>query len=201
MDFIYEKLLAMTAEDCDLLIDLFEKNPLLHTPGVTGNNQLNENIKKSTEVALTPDFLNDQHWGNLIETLLNTLKSGVDEYKDAYSWKENNSTVGINGIAPWRVNFTYNFQRYLPSEGYYNWHCEVPNSSYPCVNRMLTWMIYLNTVSDGGTEFKFQNKIIQAEQGKLIIWPPYWTHYHRGIPSQTSNKYVITGWASFIDGE
>jgi hypothetical protein len=200
-DFIYENSCAMSADDCKTLINLFQSYKELQVPGMSGNYQINTSIKKSTDIALTPEFLDDKEWSDSIKSILKALKIGLEEYKEIYSWKEKDYIAGINGLASWRVDFTYNFQKYEPGEGYYHWHCEVSNPTLPSVNRMLTWMIYLNDVPDGGTEFKFQNKIVEARQGKLIIWPPYWTHYHRGITSQTNVKYIITGWISFINGE
>lgn len=60
-------------------------------------------------------------------------------------------------------------------------------------------MIYLNTVENGGgTEFKYYNHVEKAEKGKLLIWPPDFTHTHRGLPSETEEKYILTGWYEFF---
>jgi hypothetical protein len=61
---------------------------------------------------------------------------------------------------------------------------------------MLVFMVYLNDLDDGGTEFMYQNHTEKAETGKLLIWPTDWTHYHRGQISNTKTKYIITGWYS-----
>ena len=59
-------------------------------------------------------------------------------------------------------------------------------------------MTYLNTIDDGGgTEFILQNLVASAKQGLTLIWPAGWTHYHRGIVSNTQIKYIITGWLCF----
>ena len=56
-------------------------------------------------------------------------------------------------------------------------------------------MTYLNNVSDEGeTEFLYQQVKHKPEIGKTLIWPSDFTHYHRGIPSQSQEKYIITGW-------
>ena len=49
-------------------------------------------------------------------------------------------------------------------------------------------------VVDGGTEFKYQKIILNAEKGNLIIWPADFTHTHKGIISNTKEKYIATGW-------
>ena len=60
-------------------------------------------------------------------------------------------------------------------------------------------MTYLNTVPDGGTEFVYQNKVIQAVKSKTLIWPADWTHTHRSQISSTTEKYIITGWINTVD--
>ena len=50
----------------------------------------------------------------------------------------------------------------------------------------------------GGTEFKLQKMKVKAEKGKTIIWPSDWTHTHRGIVSPSKEKYIVTGWWSFM---
>lgn len=55
-------------------------------------------------------------------------------------------------------------------------------------------MLYLNNVPDGGTEFKYQNIILKAKKGDLVIWPAEFTHLHKGVISKTKEKYIATGW-------
>ena len=55
-----------------------------------------------------------------------------------------------------RLDTTFNLQRYEPEEAFYGWHCE--RAGLLNSNRLLVWMVYLNTVKDGGeTQFYFQN--------------------------------------------
>ena len=58
-------------------------------------------------------------------------------------------------------------------------------------------MTYMNDVPDGGTEWFHQDKYVPAQRGYTVIWPSDWTHFHRGRVSNTSEKYIITGWFSF----
>ena len=60
-------------------------------------------------------------------------------------------------------------------------------------------MTYLNTVKKKGeTEFYYQKLKIKPETGLTIIWPSDWTHTHRGITSNTEEKYIVTGWYSYL---
>ena len=57
-------------------------------------------------------------------------------------------------------------------------------------------MIYLNNVTNGGTYFDNYNLTLNAVEGRLLIWPAFWTHFHRGVVAPNERKYIITGWAS-----
>lgn len=103
--------------------------------------------------------------------------------------------------ANWTLSEQYNVQHYEPGNHYSTWHCE-NNGQPPFKKRHLAFMTYLNTVTEGGgTEFLHQNIEFKAKKGVTLIWPAYFTHTHRGIVSNTQDKYITTGWFEFIDGE
>ena len=79
------------------------------------------------------------------------------------------------------------------------WHFERQTNVYPMSSRALVFMTYLNDVTDAGeTEWYYQKKKIQPKNGLSVIWPPDFTHTHRGIPSPTQEKYIVTGWWNFV---
>ena len=49
----------------------------------------------------------------------------------------------------------------------------------------------------GETEFLHQGLKIQPERGKLILFPPFWTHEHRGVTLHAGVKYIATTWVCF----
>jgi hypothetical protein len=99
----------------------------------------------------------------------------------------------------WRVNGKTNIQHYKPNGGYYEWHTERQNATYPEVTRHLVFMTYLNDITDAGeTEFFHQKIKVKPKKGLTLIWPADWTHYHRGIPSPTQEKYIVTGWFNYV---
>ena len=54
------------------------------------------------------------------------------------------------------------------------------------------------TVDEGGeTEFLNQEVKINPERGKLILFPPFWTHEHRGVTLKEGTKYIATTWIVF----
>ncbi|MCW1428092.1 prolyl hydroxylase family protein [Novosphingobium sp. JCM 18896] len=78
----------------------------------------------------------------------------------------------------------------------YQIHCAVAGQ------RTWTYMIYLNDVEAGGaTRFKWLDKTVQPERGKLLIWnnrrPDGMVNpasLHHGMKVRAGRKYVITRW-------
>jgi hypothetical protein len=86
----------------------------------------------------------------------------------------------------------------LPGQGFKIWHCERSGPVDTCVFRHLVFMTYLNDVTDGGeTEWYHQQISIKPQKGLTVIWPVDWTFIHRGVPSSTQTKYIVTGWYSY----
>jgi len=200
-DFIHIKKQAVSKNICDDLIRLFEKDKHLHVEGhIGGVRGANTEWKKDTEITITPNFLiNNPEWKVSLSDTINSLLLEMKSYEKEFTFDTDHGVSGLEGVAPWRIYPIYNFQRYLPGEGYYAWHCESSAPHPVFLSRMLAWMIYLNDVPNGGTEFKFQDFKTDAEAGTIVIWPPYWTHMHRGIISNTHKKYILSGWFNFLD--
>jgi hypothetical protein len=192
--FIYRRQNALSSELCKEFISAFEasdeKKPgVLY--GADGTSSTDE--KKSTDITFNPSYLQHSTWGPLLDTLILTLQKGKSDYIDRHS-------LAFSKLDPFDISVLFNMQRYEPGEGFYGWHCE--RASLPYTNRILVWMIYLNTIIDRGeTEFYYQHHFEPAEEGKLIIWPSDWTHLHRGIPSPTQTKYILTGWFTHIKND
>jgi hypothetical protein len=87
-------------------------------------------------------------------------------------------------------------QRTAPGGGYHIWHCE--QGEAPFANRVLTYMLYLNSLEDGDggeTEFLYQRTRVKPEENLMILWPAAYTHAHRGNPVLADKyKYIVTGW-------
>lgn len=188
--FIYIKENALSTNECNAIITRFEESKHLHISGKVGECREDISVKKSTDIGL----INERwvEWSDVLSPLLAALTNGTEEYKEKYTFEDG---FGVNSLRDWTIIQPPNIQKYLPGEGFYQWHCENDGLN---VNRVLAWMFYLNTCEDAGTEFKFQNMVTQCKQGSLLIWPAYWTHFHRGIVSNTDTKYIVTGWFDFV---
>jgi hypothetical protein len=189
--FLYRKKNALSSKLCKAFIKTFEASEEKR-PGILYGSNGPSSIegKKSTDITFNPTYLEHKNWGPLLNQLIPILQKGQSDYIDRHS-------LAFSKLDPFDISPLFNMQKYEPGEGFYNWHCERASLKYS--NRILVWMVYLNTVTDRGeTEFYYQHHFESAEEGKLIIWPSDWMYLHRGIPSYTETKYVLTGWFTHI---
>ena len=93
----------------------------------------------------------------------------------------------------------FNVQQTTPGQGYHKWHSEwypIPSG----INRILVWTLYLNDVEEGGeTEFLDIPFRVKPQKGTVCIFPSFPTHFHRGNPPLSNNKYIATGWVEALD--
>jgi hypothetical protein len=167
---------------CKEIIDFFENNRDLQFRGryvIDGQTVRDPRVKDSQDITL---YFND---GTVPSTILGRiLDTKTDVYLDTYR-----STEIVDAFS---VEMGYNLQRYNPGQGYHVVHCENYGRG---IERVLAWTLYLNTVTDGGgTYYPEYDKTIDAVEGRLCIFPAFWTHAHKGIVSNTETKYIATGW-------
>jgi hypothetical protein len=170
---------------CDKLIEYHNKSPERRLGNIVVSEEptVDKDIKDSIDVSLyTQDAI-------LLEYSV-SLQILVDEYINKFEY--------CNAGFPWTIVETANIQYYPPGGGYKVWHSERNSGYNKSSSRHLVFMTYLNDVTDeGGTEFYYQKELVQPKKGLTLIWPVDWTHTHRGIPSPTQEKYIITGWFSY----
>jgi len=190
--FLYSKEGALSPELCNSFIEIFEASDE-KKPGVLygANGQSSADSKKSTDITFHPGYLQHNIWGSLLSQLVNVVEKGKEDYITRHQ-------LAMSKLDPFQMSPLFNMQRYEPSEGFHGYHCERASLEYS--NRVLVWMVYLNTVTDRGeTEFYYQHHFESPVQGKLVIWPSDWTYLHRGIASQTQTKYILTGWYNHLE--
>ena len=182
VDFIgvYDK--VVPSNMCKKIIDFFEDNKDLQFRGrydFDGKTIRDPKVKDSKDITL---YFND-------ETIPTTIISRVLNAQTSIYIDTFRSTHIVDTFS---VEMGYNLQRYNPGQGYHVIHCE---NSGRGIERVLAWTLYLNTVTDGGgTYYPEYDKTIDAVEGRLCIFPAFWTHAHKGIVSNTETKYIATGW-------
>lgn len=185
--FLYRRNNFLSPELCQRFIEEFEKSPD-KSPGVsnTAGSIGSTGAKKSTDLTFNPNMKDHKVWGELLDELVPKLIDQSYFYANRY-------VTAFENLDPFELSPLFNLQRYEPGEGFYQYHCERAGLAHS--ERLLVWMVYLNTVYDGGqTEFYFQNHFEEAAAGKLVIWPSDWTYLHKGVVSESETKYILTGW-------
>ena len=179
---------------CDDLIKLWpkiaNKNNEAYSNGNFMNNEgtslINKSIKDSDDVSIWEDDPTPE-----VQAYLKELKQCCLLYEKKYGF-----TKTLNS---WGLTERFNFQHYKPGGGFFNWHFE-QNGHWPCNDRVLAWMTYLNDVEEGGTQFFHQGITTVAKKGFTLIWPAGFTHTHRGqITPKTGEKWIMTGWFAWTD--
>ena len=190
LDFIYHVKSALSFDECNNIIKFYDDNEEYHRYGTLTGDTTKEysKLKKCTEIIISKNLLIESEYFKSFDS---TIIKIIDEYKMKYNY--------LNYTRKWGMNGVFKIQKYLPSEGYFGTHCENDGVPDDCM-RMLAWMVYLNTVTDGGeTEFPCQGVKFQPHCGDVLIWPAYWTHPHHGLTSPSQEKIIMTGWYSYYD--
>ena len=180
--FIFEKHGALGAELCQQAIERFETATEEQYEGRIGQNVgKDRGIKKTTDLVVS----GKPHWKDIDQALFRSLGQAILEFRETYPYfKGSFKDMG------------YGIQRYTPGE-HYHWH--IDGGSHDFSQRQLVALWYLNDVPGPGgeTEFLFQDIQIKPEQGKLVLFPPFWTHEHRAVTLQRGVKYIATTWVVF----
>ena len=181
--FIYQAPGALEPDFCDAVIRRFEDNPEQQYPGRLGPEESREeSIKRSTDLRIS----GRDEWRDVDAALLKSLQSALMALSAEHPFFAHNQFKDLG----------YNLQRSRPGE-FYHWHVDSGPGVFS--QRQLVAIWYLNAVPPGGgeTEFYFQQVKVVPECGKLILFPPFWTHLHRGTVVETGVKYIATTWVCF----
>ena len=183
-----EEVCDKTIKYIDLVLELLPEDRKRGTIGAPQGDVYEPENKDSYDLSMKLDDDNE-----ISKEIRKALLPRIDKYI------ESNSQLEL--LPPWKYRNSYNLQKYEPGMGFHLLHCENAGHIFQqSVDRLGAWMIYLNTITDGGgTYFDNYDRTMDAVQGRCVIWPAYWTHFHKGIVSKTETKYIATGWMSIID--
>ncbi len=180
--FIFERQDALPAAACRDIIQRFEAAQDEQYPGRVGQGAaLEQEIKRSTDLVLS----GKPQWKDVDRLLFASLAENLRGFRARFPFFK----------GPFK-DTGYALQRTLPGE-FYHWH--IDGGSHAFAYRQLVAIWYLNDVlgPGGETEFLHQGIKIKPETGKLLLFPPFWTHEHRGATLQAGVKYIATTWVSF----
>jgi Rps23 Pro-64 3,4-dihydroxylase Tpa1-like proline 4-hydroxylase len=180
--FIFEKKHSIPAEACVEIIRRFEQQEEEQYAGRIGQTvSADQSIKKTTDLVVS----GKEHWKDVDNGLHYSLGVALKEFRETFPYFK----------GPFK-DMGYNLQRYHPGE-YYHWH--IDGGSHDFSQRQLVALWYLNDVPGPGgeTEFFYQDVKVTPEAGKLVLFPPFWTHEHRAAVVQQGVKYIATTWIVF----
>ncbi len=167
-------------EACQEMIQRFEHDHR-HRASALGENRVDPNFRLGTEMNLS-DY---DDWANFDRLLLSSLNFALNDIANILPFLSPRLIFRDEG---------YVLQRVKPGE-YYHWHYDFMFDQQRSRHLSVIW--YLNDIDDGGeTEFKYQNVAIRPKRGRMAVFPPYWSHLHRGRSPVEETKYIVTTWIS-----
>jgi len=173
---------ALEAALCANIIERFEAATDEQYQGRVGQTEdENLQVKRSTDLVVS----GKPHWRDVDRALFASLAQGIGFMRGKHEFFKGRFK-----------DFGYAVQR--TSEGeYFHWH--VDSGSHSFSDRQLVAIWFLNDVEGPGgeTEFRHQQVKIKPETGKLVLFPPFWTHEHRGVTLSRGVKYIATTWVLF----
>lgn len=170
----YPKLLS--DDLCDRLVARFEADKDRYPSRTAAGPSAN----RSGEMA----SLRGAHWQDLAGEVDQVLRQALAAYAGKYQ------SMQRMVQAP---NFTIStpvIERIRPGQGF-GWHIDAgPRDTH---DRFVSALCYLATVDEGGlTEFPYQGVAVKPTKGLMVLFPPFWTHLHRGAPPVSGTKYNLT---------
>ena len=185
MNFIHHTKNLYSKLSCQNLIKWFNDNKHLQKRGTCGSKREPLN---NTEICLRLKQAED-YYG-----LGTAIEKGIENFNSNYP--------DLNKyIRQWRLDNSMQLMKYQPNQYYERIHCE--NDGSPEVSRrVFAWQLFLNDIkSGGGTKFIYQNFIAEPIAGDFYMWAAGSTHLHQGVNAPQEEKYIVTGWCSYVNPE
>ena len=191
---------------CEDIINRFENDNRV-TKGIVGSDRSYQpDIKRSDDLNIS-GF--PEEWNDVDSFLSSVLGFSIKEYRadieQAHSLKKFEDNYSFDDekplfpFLPLQVDNCvtdsgFQVQRTYPHDRY-DWHPDDIIEYAAAKQRVLTYIFYLNDITEGG-ETEFMNGIkVQPRQGRMVLFPSTWTYLHRGRPPLgRTTKYIATGW-------
>ncbi len=181
--FIYEVENALSDELCDEMVARFEANPEQQHNGRIGQGADEEqSIKRSTDLRIT----GRSNWNDIDTKLFESISEALSQLSAEFPF------FAVNQFQ----DKGYQLQRTNEGE-FYHWHIDGGPGEFS--QRQLVAIWYLNDVDGPGgtTDFALQEISVKPQRGKLVLFPPFWTHIHRNATLEKGVKYIATTWVCF----
>lgn len=158
---------------CKNLISKFERNNLNWV-------RRDDTFKTFHELNLGqfPFFAEDQNY------ILSRVQPYVKKYCDTWNIKFFPEKIGFEQVRMKKYE--------VGGKDEFREHVDV--GDYASARRFLVMFFYLNNVAEGG-ETAFigidHDMRVQPKAGRMLCFPPMWTHPHAGLAPITNPKYIV----------
>jgi hypothetical protein len=178
--FIEEYPRAVSEDLCAKIVARFEQDPARKPSRVIVQGKPSDHeFRSGTQLAINRQV---PEWEELFMAVVQPLRATMEQYMAKHrGLSELVEFEGLDCTVPM-------IERVDPGQGF-DWHYDATRS---VTDRVAAGLLYLKTVSEGGeTEFVDGRKV-KPEAGKIVLFPPYWTHFHRGVTPTRESKYVLS---------
>ena len=180
MNFIEMFLDSIPRDTCEEIIARFEADPEKE-PSRTAR-RVNPAVRTGT--MLIPGDRPD--WQEVTELVETAIRGRLAQYVEKYQ--------SLRILARPEKSFLSGpvIERIEPGQSY-EYHIDAGPANTG--NRILSILIYLRDIDEGGfTEFPYQSLRTVPRAGALLLFPPFWTHLHRGVTPTSQIKYNISNY-------
>lgn len=169
---------VLSSAECEAIIGRFEMDPRKFS---SRTQTRAVPLIRSGMMLPTYDF---PEWRDVTDRVEAIIRERLQDYTSKYQSLRNLAALDRYFISGALI------ERIEPGQGY-GFHIDA--GTWGTQERFLATLIYLRDVHDGGlTEFPYQSLRVAPRAGLLLMFPPFWTHPHRGVPPISGTKYNIT---------
>ena len=162
---------------CDNIIDYYEK---------TNNKKLVENSNmRFTQLNLNQS----ENSKNYIQYMMrNCFMPLIEEYKIKFD---------INQFPKDYAYEQLRIKKYMPNnKDEFKLHVDVED--YPTAKRFLVFFVYLNDNEKGLTCFPDYDIKVKPKAGRVLMFPPLWTHRHYAEKPIKEPKYILGSYLHYV---
>ena len=172
---------VVSKEWCNKVIDLFEQSK---------KDTFDNDRKSFTELNIE----GKEEFKDIKETYIRVLKQNLQHFVKEVNI-ENHHFPPIIDMENIRIKkYTDNGKDVFKN------HVDVLRSQGPSSKRFLVFIMYLSDVEEGGeTSIPRYNIKCKPKAGRLLMFPPFWTHPHQGEKVIKGTKYQIMTYLHYGD--
>lgn len=176
---------VLSRAQCRELIDRFERDPRVRPSWGAYSAKPENRSGAMLAIGSLPE------WRDAVTLVNEAIGRRVDHYAGVYLALRRVLMIGKCQLTQPLL------ERIGPGQGF-DWHFD---GCLPGIERrVLAAILYLADVPAGGrTEFAYQGAVVQPMAGALVLFPPFWTHLHRGATPEAGLKYNITNFLTLAD--